>query len=241
MDIGTYVNKRVLILCFGQTLVWTFSSRVRAASTIAIIIYSRSRIHIQGNNGVTYVFGSVSRSYQRGKGEKKCPLSFCKFNQSDFYYYLLLTCTIHRYGIVRFFLSPNPLDVRIPVVRRRVHSEVSANRVPEVVMIFEEHANNHPTNDTTPIGCLHGISTFTKLYTLTILDDCFSLNDLRVVLIEALYAVSNFVSFDQFQIKIFNFLVLFECLLLVLLIFIWAKYHSDIYERFLLSGTYLPY
>lgn len=101
-------------------------------------------------------------------------------------------------------------------------------------MIFQDQAN--PLNDTTTIGCLHGLSTFTKLYSLTILDDCFSLTDLRIVLLEVLYGVLNFVSFDQFQIKIFNFLVLFECLLLVLLIFIWAKYNSDIYERFLSNG-----
>lgn len=101
-------------------------------------------------------------------------------------------------------------------------------------MKFQQHVN--PLNDTTTIGCLHGLSTFTKLYTLTILDDCFSLTDLRIVLLEALYGVLNFVSFDQFQIKIFNFLVLFEALLLVLLIFIWTKYSNDIYERFLLNG-----
>jgi len=104
-------------------------------------------------------------------------------------------------------------------------------------MKFQEHANNRPLNDTTTtIGCLHGLSTFTKLYSLTILDDCFSLTDLRIVLLEALHAAIHFVSFDQFQIKIFNFLVLFECLLLVLLIIVWAKYNTDIYERFLSSG-----
>lgn len=103
-------------------------------------------------------------------------------------------------------------------------------------MQFQE--NDHPLNDTTTFGCLHGLSTFTKLYTLTILDDCFSFTDLRVVLHEFLQGVLNFVSFDQFQIEIFNFLVLFETLLLALLIYIWAKYNSDIYERFLLSGWF---
>jgi len=105
------------------------------------------------------------------------------------------------------------------------------------VMKFQEHVDNRPLNDTTAtIGCLHGLSTFTKLYTLTILDDCFSLTDLRIVLLEAAHAAIHFVSFDQFQIKIFNFLVLFECLLLVLLIFVWAKYNVDIYDRFLSTG-----
>lgn len=102
-------------------------------------------------------------------------------------------------------------------------------------MKYQQHVNPL-NNDTTTIGCLHGLSTFTKLYTLTILDDCFSLTDLRVLVVEALYVVLNFVSFDQFQIKIFNFLVLFEASLLVLLIFVWAKYSTDIYERFLLNG-----
>lgn len=103
-------------------------------------------------------------------------------------------------------------------------------------MKFQEHVNS--LNDTT-VGCLHGLSTFTRLYTLTLLDDCFSLTDLRVVVLEALYAVLYFISFDQFQIKIFNFLVLFECLLIVLLIFTWTKYSQDIYERFLSNGSYL--
>jgi hypothetical protein len=104
-------------------------------------------------------------------------------------------------------------------------------------MQFEEYQTVNPLNDTSStVGCLHGLSTLTKLYTLSVLDDCFSLNDLRIVVLEVLYCVLNFVSFDQFQIKIFNFLVLFECLLLVLLIFIWSKYSSDIYERFLLNG-----
>lgn len=101
-------------------------------------------------------------------------------------------------------------------------------------MKFQEHVNS--LNDTTTDGCLYGLSTFTQLYTLIHLDDCFSLTDLRLLVFEALYALLNFVSFDQFQIKIFNFLVLFECLLIVLLIFTWAKYNKDIYERFLLSG-----
>jgi len=101
-------------------------------------------------------------------------------------------------------------------------------------MKFQPHVNS--LNDTTTFGCLHGLSTLTKLYTFTILDDCFSLTDLHAVLLEVLYGVLNFISFDQFQIKIFNYLVLFESLLLVLLIFIWAKYNTDIYERFLLNG-----
>jgi len=102
-------------------------------------------------------------------------------------------------------------------------------------MKFQPHVNS--LNDTTTFGCLHGLSTLTKLYTFTILDDCFSLTDLHAVLLEVLYGVLNFISFDQFQIKIFNYLVLFESLLLVLLIFIWAKYNTDIYERFLLNDT----
>jgi hypothetical protein len=105
-------------------------------------------------------------------------------------------------------------------------------------MTFQEQVDPPPSNnDTSTVGCLHGLSTFAKLYTLTVLDDCFSVSDLRAVVVRALCDTLHFVSFDRFQVDIFNSLVLFECLLLVLLIFVWGKYSGDIYERFLSTDT----
>lgn len=104
-----------------------------------------------------------------------------------------------------------------------------------IVMKFQEHLNS--TNDTT-VGCLHGLTTFTRLYTLSLVDGCFSITDLRLILLEILYSIINFVSFDPFQVQIFHSLVFFECLLIILLAFVWTKYNKDIYQRFLLSGRF---